>query len=79
MRRCDKVGGAASVASIGISVMVLSNTSNGRMAQGGVLFQFIATVMFIYAGVRGSRWWFTAPLVVVIFWVVAAHIGSLWN
>jgi hypothetical protein len=79
MRRGDQVGVAASVLSVLIAAMVLTNTSNGRMAQGGVVWQLLATIMFLYAGTRGSRWWFTAPLVVVMFWVGAAHIPALWN
>jgi hypothetical protein len=79
MKRANQVGVAASLCSIWIAIMVLSNTSNGRMAQGGAFFQFIAILLFIYAGVRGSRWWFAGPLAVVLFWVCAAHIGSLWN
>jgi len=79
MRRGDQVGLAASALSAFIAIMVLTNTSNGRMAQGGVVWELVATIMFLYAGRRGSRWWFAASVVVVLFWVGAAHVPALWN
>jgi hypothetical protein len=79
MKTGDKVGLVGLLVSVGVAFLVLMNTSNGRMAQGGVLLQLFSTVMFLYAGIHGSRWWFAAPLGVVLFWVGAAHVGGLWN
>jgi hypothetical protein len=79
MTRPNKVGVAALTISAFVAFLVLMNTSNGRMAQEGLIVQLLATGMFIYAGVRGARWWFAAPLAVILFWVIAAHIGALWN
>ncbi len=59
--------------------MLLMNTSNGRMFQEGAILEFVAFTMFVYAGVKGSRWWLVGPLLVILFWIVAAHIGVLWN
>jgi hypothetical protein len=74
-----KLGLIASFITICVAVFVLANTDNGRMAQGGVLLQLLATIFFVLAGLRGSRWWFAAPLFVILFWVGVAHIPALWK
>lgn len=79
MKFANKIGVAATVVAIVIAIALLLNNDNGRMFQGGIVFQLGAGVGFLYAGVRGSRWWFTAPLGVVLFWIVVAHIPALWN
>jgi hypothetical protein len=78
MRIGDKVGLMALSISIGLVFLVLMN-DNGRLIQGAALLQFMATLMFLYAGVRGSRSGLPAPVGVVLFWIGAAHIEGLWN
>jgi hypothetical protein len=79
MRRGDKFGLAAALLSVFVAIAVLANTSKGRVAQEGFVLELAATAMFVYAGRRGSRWWFAGPVVVVLFWVVAAHVPALWT
>ena len=79
MRRGTKFGIAARFISLCIAILVLMNTDNGRMGQEGFLLEVVATVMFLYAGAKASRWWFCGPPGVLLFWVVAAHIPSLWK
>ena len=74
-----KVGVLAVALSIFIAVVVLLNTDNGRMAQGGVLGELVAFIMFVYAAQKGSRWWLTGPVTVILFWITAAHIDFLWK
>jgi len=78
MKSSTFAGIAATVASVLVCVVVLS-TDNGRAVQEGVVVELIAFFMFTYAGVKGSRWWFTVPVTVVLFWIIAAHIDSLWK
>jgi hypothetical protein len=79
MTTSNRVGILAAAASVCVAIVVLANTANGRAAQEGFLVELVASIMFIYAGVKGSRWWFTGPLAVILFWVTAAHVDVLWK
>ena len=79
MSTSSKVGVLAVALSIFIAVVVLLNTDNGRLAQGGVLGELVAFIMFVYAAQKGSRWWLTGPVAVILFWIAAAHIDFLWK
>jgi energy-coupling factor transporter transmembrane protein EcfT len=67
MRIADKAVTLTAVATIFVAVMVLANKSNGRLALAALAFQLLATIVFVYAGFRGSRWWLAAPFPFVIF------------
>jgi hypothetical protein len=67
MRTSNKAGISATAASVFVCIVGLMHTDNDRVAQEGLLVELIAFVMFTYAGVKGSRWWFTGPLAVVVF------------
>lgn len=75
----NKVGVTGIALSCAVATAVLSFPDNGRLAQGGVFLEFIAFLMFLYAGIRGARKWFIAPMLVVAFWIAAAHIDLLWT
>jgi hypothetical protein len=79
IKKENLVGSIASLGSALVAVVVLKSKDNGRMAQEGFLFELVATVMFVYAGVKGPRWWLAGPVVVILFWIGVAHIPSLWN
>lgn len=72
-------GVAATVISLLVTVVALTHTDNGRVFQEGVLVELGATYLFVRAGWKGSRWWFSGPMFVILFWVVAAHIPALWR
>ena len=78
MKFANKIGIAAALLSVLVAIPVLIFQS-GRVIQEGFILQFGATAGFVYAGIRGSHWWFATPLAVVLFWVTTAHIGALWN
>lgn len=65
--------------SVFVAIAVLANTDNGRVTQEGVPVELIAFLMFLYAGVKGSRWWFTGMLAVILFWAAAANVDYLWK
>ncbi len=70
---------AATTFSIAVAVGVLANTNNGRITQECVPVELIAFIMFLYAEVKSSRWWFTGTSAVILVWVAAAHVDVLWR
>jgi hypothetical protein len=79
MKTSNKAGILAAAASVFVAIVVLANTDKGRVTQEGVVVELIAFLMFIYAGMKGSRWWFTGMLAVILFWVTAVHVDVLWK
>jgi hypothetical protein len=79
MTTSNRIGILATAASVFVAIVVLRNTDSGRVGQEGILVELIAFIMFIYAGVKGSRWWLTGMLTVILFWVAAAHVDVLWK
>jgi len=68
----DKVGGLASVLFVLTEVLSLTHLENGRLAQEGALLQFVSLGLFLYAGIKGSRWWFAVLAVLLViegFWI----------
>ena len=79
MKTPARVGVVAATVSVFVAIAVLANTDKGRVTQEGALLELIAFIMFLYAGLKGSRWWFAGILAVIIFWVTAAHLDFLWK
>jgi len=72
MKMADKVGGLGATLFVFAEALALTHLENGRLAQGCALLQFVSLGFFLYAGSKGSRWWFAALAVLLVvegFWI----------
>ena len=68
MKSGNKVGISALVLlalSIGVA---LSRPQSDLAFLLAMLLPWVAVVLLIYAGSRGSRWWFALPLMIFVVW-----------
>jgi hypothetical protein len=75
MKTANKVGTfAVGTLVVSLAPLLLSNESI-RFEPYDSLLQWFTLPIFIYAGVRGSRWWFLPPVFFLALFIWAVNRG----
>lgn len=72
MNATNKIGLAGAAALV---LAALVTTGPVEFEAVSLTLQWVGILLLIYAGIRGTRWWFTPPIAIILVWVWALSQG----